>query len=167
MSDKKDKKIKAKSELAIRELEEAYKTYTDEDYDKVYGYTDEDYAYGINCSSTWPPMFNTGEPLPDLNWSDPDDIIYSHGELPVGTLVRHDKDIGIVMKKLDIGVTDDIIRELEKSGIVLNAVSMDNILGSWDFKHGYDNNFYSVALTGKTKRILAIGWKLKEISRDE
>ena len=31
-----------------------------------------------------------------------------------------------------------------------------NIIGSWDFKHGYDNNFYSVALTGKSKKIFSI-----------
>ena len=29
-----------KSELAIRELEEAYKTYTEADYEKVYGFCD-------------------------------------------------------------------------------------------------------------------------------
>ena len=169
---KDDKEIKGKlkkdkSELAIRELEEAYKTYTNEDYEKVYGYADEDFSsYGTETSS-WPSGWPESSvfDLPGPDWYDSDEIIYSHGELEVGALVKHEDDVGVVMKKVDIGVTDATIEDLRKSGIAVNAISMDNILGSWDFKQGYDNNFYSVALAGKPKKIFTIGWKLKEITK--
>ena len=73
----------------------------------------------------------------------------------------------MVMKKIDLGVSQDAIEDLRDSGIGISAISLDNIIGSWDFKHGYDNNFYSVALAGKTKKIFTIGWKLKEISKEK
>ena len=165
---KKDKNNKQKSELAIRELEEAYKTYTNEDYEKVYGFTEDNYGYNTDGSS-WPPTWPESSvfDLPGPDWYDSDEIIYAHGELEVGTLVKHEDDVGVVMKKVDIGVADDVLRDLRESGIAINAISVDNILGSWDFKQGYDNNFYSVALAGKPKKIFTIGWKLKEISKEE
>ena len=165
---KDNKEKKEKSELAIKELEEAYKTYTNEDYEKVYGYADEDYIYG-NDGSTWPISWPTSSALdlPAPDWFDSDEIIYSHDELEVGALVKHGEDVGVVMKKVDIGMTDHVIQNLRESGIAINAISLDNILGSWDFKQGYDNNFYSVALAGKKKKIFTIGWKLKEISKDK
>tara|TARA_Y100000592_G_scaffold97598_1_gene168692 strand:- start:6934 stop:7473 length:540 start_codon:yes stop_codon:yes gene_type:complete len=179
MSDDKSKKTsQEKSELAIKELEEAYKTYTNEDIDKIYGYTDEDCAYSIPqpswasswpsswASSTWGTSGNVFDSSP-VDWDDHDEIIYNHGDLEVGTLVRHEQDVGVVMKKVDVGVTDEIIENLKNSGIVINAVNMDNFFGSWDFKQGYDNNFYYVAIAGKAKKIIAIGWKLKEISKDK
>ena len=82
-------------------------------------------------------------------------------------LVKHNNDVGVVMEKIDIGVTDEIIEKLKKARVNITASSLDNFFGSWDFKHGYDNNFYSVALAGKTKKIFTIGWKLKEISKDK
>ena len=158
-----------KSELAIRELEEAYKTYTEADYEKVYGFTGESFSYENPEITSWPSTWPDGsvfdaEP-PD--WYDSDEIIYSHGELEVGALVKHEDDIGVVMKKIDLGVSQDAIEDLRNSGIGISAISLDNIIGSWDFKHGYDNNFYSVALAGKTKKIFTIGWKLKEISKEK
>lgn len=166
-------KNKKKSELAIKELEEAYKTYIKEETDNMYGYTDEEYAYGgpsPSWASSWTSSWTSSSPVFDASmsgWENPDEIIYAHGELEIGTLVKHNNDVGVIMSKIDIGVSDEVIENLKKSGVSINAVSLDNFFGSWDFKHGYDNNFYSVALAGKTKKIFTIGWKLKEISKEK
>ena len=163
MSDDKPrtKTKKEKSELAIKELEEAYKTYVNEE--KVYGYCDEDFAYSAYGTVPGPKSWEWEYPEMNL----PDDIIYSHKELEVGTLVQHEEGIGVVLKKVNLGITDESIQDLKESGIAISAISLDNIIGSWDFKHGYDNNFYSVAINGKIQKIFSIGWKLKDISKDK
>lgn len=89
---------------------------------------------------------------------------YQHEGLDVGDLVDIGTNHGIVLEKIDVMVSDDQLTSLADKGITLTASSINNTISNWDFRPGLDNSFYVVAVTtgNKTKKVMIIGWRLKQ-----
>ena len=139
-----------------------------EDY--VYGEFDYDFpTYNATGQMSSPYTIDSqGVNDVDVDW-DFKSIIHAHGELEVGSLVKHNNKLGIVTKKLNIPLTDELLDKMDKFGFELstnNTNVYDIFMSNWTFKIGYDNNLYEVAINKDNSRIKVIGWTLEEIKNE-